>query len=612
MNDKKISVIFGSKIIRSIVIILILTMMSVVIMVSTISSYVLTNENIKWSDEGNTFKLTPIDNTVTEKEYTIKAIEFPSAVRGYKTLNGSIYSERYVEPFTKFELYMDIVNNTIPIDTFIIGIGDEYITSDQEMRITIKDIPGGTSQNWVYEYYNPWAVIKIQKRSVPNLDIAINLRDIYRDNIDNDDIKPGDNIDAEIRIKNVGDDTIKSVDFNIDYGLLTLNNVGVTNKLKDTIYQLNKDEEKVIDVSLIVPISLEEKEYEVRVNVTGLDIKDIMYYFNTSKTIKAKSDMDAIYIEKHVSKNTTYLKEYVSVALNIVNTGHAVINNIQIRDEIPDRLILVKNGTVQNYKKFSLNRSFLGPFESWTISYSLKPTEPGIYILPKFDANFSVGGKDLSATSSEVGFRVFGPQIVLTKSAVDMGYGIINVIVSSRNVGNGPTRVIIEDTLPSNTVLVSGNVNATMSLDANSEKVVNYTIRSFDVNISNVVWAPAKAIYYLDDWRFNTSSDEKYEEGHKIEEGQHLEGGTKTHANVIVSTLVTTSSAENKIYSENKIYPEVDIPKIEEEKKQVVATIPAKTPAQIPEKSIPGFVSYELILLLIIIILSDKMMGMKR
>lgn len=562
-------------------------------------SYALNNENIKWSEEGNTYKLTQTDNMFTDKEYTIKVIEFPFAVRGYKTIDGSVHTERPVTPFVKFELYRDIINNPNPIDTFAIGVGEEYITPDQEMKITINDIPGSTSQDWVYEYYNPWVIIKAQKRLIPNLDIAINLRYASGDAIDDANIKPGDSIDAEIRIKNVGNDVLEDINFDIDHGQLMLDDVGATSKLKDTVYQLVKDEEKVVNFRLIVPLSLEQKVYEIRVNANGHDVKDVMYSFSASRIINTKSDIEAMYVEKSVSRNTSYLKEYVGVTLNIVNTGHVAINNVQLHDAIPDRLIVIKNGAIQNYKEFSLNKSSIGPSESWTIEYSLKAEEPGIYILPQFDVSFSVGEKNISATSSEVGFRVFGPYVILDKSATDMGNGIVEVIVKAKNVGNGPTRAIIEDQLPNNTALILGEMNLAMSLNPDSEKVMSYTIRAQDTNISNLIWPPAKATYYLDDWRLNTSSDEKYQEGHKIEEGYQLKGGTGAH--VIVSTLVASSPTGSGIY------PEITLPKIEEEEqKKVVATIPARTPAKIPEKSTPGFVSYELIFLLMIPILLKR------
>jgi uncharacterized repeat protein (TIGR01451 family) len=572
------------------------------ILTLTTPSYAIANENIKWSSTTNTYRLTQSDNTVTEGNYTIKAVEFPFAVRGHKTVNGSVYPERPVSPFVKFELYKDIINNAVPIDTFTIGIGDDYIMSDQETRITINDIPGSTSQDWVYEYYNPWVSINIQKRAIPNLDIQISLTNSSGISIDEDNIKSGDNINAEISIKNTGEDVLDDMLFNVDIGQLLFNNVSATNKLRDTIPQFNKDDEKIIDVSFIVPISLEAKEYDIQVNVTGHDVKDVVYDFNASKIINAKSDIEAIYIEKRVSRNTSYLKEYVGVTLNIVNSGHTAIRNIQVHDTIPDGLIFVKDGDIQNYTELSLDKSSLGPSESWTVDYSLKPKEPGVYLLPGFSTNFSVGDKNLGATSSEVGFRVFGPHVVLTKSAMDMGNGILNVTVKAKNVGNGPTKVIIGDLLPGNTVLLSGKMNLTISLDPDIEKIMSYTIKAQDINISKLVWPPAEATYYLDDWKFNTSSDDEYQGGQSAE-GRTPAGGTGVH--IIGGTGANVIVSKSAALQESETHAEATLPKMEDEQKKVVATISAGTPS-VPEKSTPGFMSYEMVLLLAIIVLIKK------
>lgn len=555
----------------------------------------LKNEDIKWSEDGNTYKLTRSDSMVTEKHYTVKAVEFPFPVRGYRKLDGSIYTERPVSPFVKFELYKDMATNPKPIDTFTLGIGDEYVLPDQETRITINDIPGSTSQDWVYEFYNPWVVIKTQSRAIPNLDISISLKYPSGDSVDSGDIRPGSDIDVKISIKNTGHDFIDDVSFDINPGQLLVKDASANDKLRDTIYRLNVDEEKIVDVSLTIPISLEEKEYKIKVNTTGHDVKDIVYNFNAYTTLKVRSDIDAIYVEKRASRNTSYLKEYVGVALSIVNTGHTTISNIQIHDAIPDRLIFIKDGGIQKYTQFSLNKSSLGPSESWSISYSLKPKEPGIYILPKLDVKFSIGDKKLEATSDEVGFRVFGPHVILTKSVRDMGKGVIDVIVNVKNFGNGPTRAIVNDSiLPDGTSLISGETKMTVYLDPDAEKVMKYTIKSHGANISKLVWSPAKAIYYLDDWRFNTTSDEKYEAGHRVED-RPLAGGTRAHI-IILAPAATPPQ-----------YVEVTVPKIEEKQKRVVATIPVKTPMQASDKSIPGFILHELVLLSIIIILSRKM-----
>jgi len=115
---------------------------------------------------------------------------------------------------------------------------------------------------------------------------------------------------------------------------LTLDDVGEAVKLNDSAFQLVKDEEKVVNFRFMVPLSLEQKAYEIRVNVNGHDVKDIMYSFSASRIINTKSDIEAMYVEKSVSRNTSYLTEYVGVTLNIVNTGHVAIDNVRVHDAI--------------------------------------------------------------------------------------------------------------------------------------------------------------------------------------------------------------------------------------------------------------------------------------
>jgi len=557
------------------------------------------DKNIKWSEEGSIYKLTPTDNMVTEKDYTIKAIEFPAPVRGMNTINGTV-PERSVVPFVGLELYKDIINNSNPIDKFSLGAGDEYVTLDKKLRITIDSMPDSTSQDWIYEYYNPWAAIKTQMRAVPNLDIGISLADDFGNAIDENNIKPEDNIDASIAIKNTGEDTINDVSISIYPDPLLLKNVVKANTLKDTVYQLNKNEEKDVDVFLTIPVSLEEREYNINVSVTGHDIDNIIYSFNTSKKINVKGDIGSIFVDKEVAKSSTYISQYAHVALNVVNLGHMRINNIQIHDSIPDGLTYVNDSTINiaNDKEIIISKSSIEPSSSWTIAYNLKPEEPGIYILPGFDANFSVGGKYLSTTSNEVGFRVFGPRVVLNKSAEDMGEGIINVMVNAKNIGNGFTKVIIKDQLPDNATLISGSTNLTTSLDAGSTKTMNYGIKiENDNNIKSLSLPPARATYYLDDWRFTTSSDEKYVEG-SVANGNlaNLGKGTGTYI-ILTNTINPGTSGVMQGVPQGVIQDTPDAaisaPEIEEEQKKVVATIPVRTPIKTPEKNTPGFGFYE-------------------
>jgi len=552
------------------------------------------DKDIRWS-EGNSYRVTPTDNMLTEIDYTIKIVDFPSPVRGVRTINGTV-PERSVIPFVTLEIYKDIINNSNPIDILSLGIGDEYITEDKELKIILDDMPGDMSQDWVYEYYNPWANIKIQKRALPNLDISITLKD--EEEIEEDNIKPGDMFKIEVKIRNTGEDILKNIEFRVvDTSLLM-----IPKESKYYIYRLDKDEEKIEKIEVVAPTFLEEKEYEIYVNVTGYDIKQVSYSWNASKTIKVKGDLELIYVNKTVSRPSIYLRENAFVILSIVNRGLLPMNNITIYDSIPDDLLFLDNKNI-SMGKFSFHKDSIGPSDSWILKYSLKPLEPGIYILPRFKASYFIGGRYFELFSEEAGFRVFGPIVALNKSANKkdgFGYDIVEVTVSAKNIGNGFTRIIIEDELPEGATLISGRLNMTTYLDPGIEKIMNYTIK-ISRNVTS--WPPARATYYLDDYKFNITSNEKVEgikvhtipiekgeeeKGEKEEKGEGDKGEKeeKGEKGEEVAEGVTTT-----------------LPEVEASQKRVVATIPAKTPAQV--SGIPGFRFYELLVVTVLILLKS-------
>lgn len=542
-------------------------LVAILILLYVPSVYALRDEDIVWS-EGDTYVLTPDDSMITVKEYTIKVVDLPSPVRGVKTINGT-RPQRSVARFVAFELYKDIINNSEPIEKFTLGVDDYQIIYDKELKITVTNMPKEDSQNWVYEYYKPWVSINIQRRDVHKLDIKVVLKNINASRID-----PGDEFDTEVRIKNTGNDSAKDINYNIDTGSLEL--IATNQSLKDFISILNKDEEKAIRMTLKVPLSVEKKEYVISVNATSRDTRDILYSWNYSRNITARDTVDSILVNKS-TKNTIYMKEIVIVTLNIVNPGRVDMNNVEVQDSIPNKLLYLdpysKNAT---YKKtLSYNRSYIAQGDSWTISYILKPTEPGIYLLPKSIVNFSMEGKDFNLTSNEKGFRVYGPVLVLNKSFVNKGKGILEINVKVKNIGNGFAAMVqIEDKLPKDAALISGTTSLTTSLYADEEKVMNYTIRSYmPGSINSILWPPANATYWLDDYEFNTSSD-------------------KNATEYIVPEEVAKKPAQKM----------VPVPTENTSQKRVVATISKKQLAP-PEKETPGFILHELLAMLIFLIL---------
>lgn len=549
-------------------------LLALIFLYSIMSVHALRDEDLVWN-EGNVYTLTPEDNMVTEKEYTIKLVELPSPVRGITMMNGT-RPEKNVTLYAALELYKDIANNKDPIEKFVLGLDDYHISSDKELKITLDSMPKENSQSWVYEYYNPSASIKIQKRSLPKIDVRFKLKNINESVID-----PGDEFDIEVRIKNIGDDSALDVNYNIDIGSLKL--IANNQSLKDSIYILNKDETRTILLTLGVPISIDEKEYIIYANVASHDIKDAMYNWNFSKNITSRNIIRSILVNKS-TKNTYYMKENVSVLLDIANTGPLDIDNIKLYDYIPygSNLIFVKGdidkgGFKDNSTEFLTNKTILRSGESWTVTYLLTPREPGVYLLPKFRMDFSIRGRNFNLTSNEKGFRIFGPKLILNKSVMNRGNDILDIKIKAKNIGNGfAARVHIEDKLPENAVLLNGKTDYATSLYADEEKIMNYTVKmSSFKGINLTAWPPAIATYWLDDYKFTTSSDEK-----------------------VIEEIMPQDTAVAK--------PKVTVPVPTENKsaKRVVATI-SKTPL-VKEKETPGFKFYELLVVLISVLVLIK------
>lgn len=544
-----------------------------------------------WSD-GVSYKITLTDNIVTVKDYTIKAVDFPAPVRGRKDINGSILPDNPVTPFVTFELYKDMVNNTIPIDKFSLGVGDEFKTSDREIKIVVDSMPDSMSQNWVYEYYNPFADIKIYKRAVPTVGISFDI------DMDESIIDPGDKFNMKVKIKNTGEDVMKNINLYVEDSSKQI----LSYKLRRTLDLLDIDkEEKILDIDFVAPKIVEEKEYEIYFNITWEDVKNIQYSYNTTKIINVRSAFQLLTSEKTVSRDSVYLKEYIAISLNVVNYGHLYMDDVRIYDTIMNATVNIKDKNITN---LSFNESSIGPGESWSYTYTLKPLEPGIYVLPKFKTIFSLLGENVEMTSSEAGFRVFGPKIILSKTAKKIAdeVDLVEVTVTARNIGNGFAKLVIEDKLPNNSKLVSGQLQYRTPIDPGTEKIMNYTVRipyetvnASDSKINITSWPPAKATYYLDDYIFTTSSTDK--EPYYENLIWTIESEKEDRIKLI--------RKERKEEEQEEIIPTATLPQIEEPQKKVVATIPPRTP-QPTEKSTPGFTFYEIIILVIVLILLGR------
>ncbi len=530
-------------------------------------------ESLTWST-GEVYTLTPSNSMATDGDYTIKVIDFPAPARGTLSVNDTIIPINPVTLAVTIELYKDMINNPNPMVTFTLQPGDEYITSSQDLRITIDSMPGEEDADWVYESYNPQANIRIQRAAAPDMNIQINFTNTNGDSIDI--VNPGDPFFVNIGIQNTGDDAAKELIYNIAPDP-RLQSTPLTNKLHDTISQLNVNDQFTGQIKLVAPPAIGQMSYEIDVSVTGYDSRGQLHYWNNSGILPANGSLDMLVLSKEIGKETVYLKEYEHVTLSVYNRGSIPINNIHIIDTIPDSLRYIQGNTeLDNLSELSFNVNSIGADQSWTTDYFVRPVVPGIYILPAFTANFTADGIVFSNQSNDIGFRVYGPIIQVNKSVIDLGNNVLDIEVSANNIGNGPSRVIIDDNLPDNAILLTGSNHSSLFLNAGEEKFINYTIsvaniaKSGEFDLKNL--PPAYATYYLGDYEFTTSSSENMTEIAFPTSREILTTGNGTGAGNAENVTNLTAVA---------------VPAIQETEKKVVATIPA-TLQTTTDKS-PGF-----------------------
>lgn len=399
---------------------------------------------------------------LTNGEYTIKVIEFPSPVPGVGTIENyqkKIVPEAPVSPGVHFGLYK---NNTFVGDVILTASNNIYIDPDYEVMITATGYPSNMAQEWVMEYYKPWATLSIQKRGLPKLDVTFTTdKNTYFD---------GETFTASITVKNSGEAVAKNVDMVLGIGPLSL--LSDTSKLHQTYYKMEKGESKSFDVSLSVPEMLGESNFNISLIQKFGDIKGLEYSSMSYTPISVSPRL--INFGKSL-KDRMYLKDTSIVRLTVSNIGKFGISNIHLNDSLGESFKL-KSGKLQ------WDIPSLKPGQEWSAEYSVMPTDANIngFIVPAANLNFFVGNRGYNISSQTNTVIVNGPKMIINKSVNKSVVGVGNFVkvnVAIKNVGNIGTRISVEDTLPTNISLNGGVTSLENFLDPGSVQEFNYTIR---------------------------------------------------------------------------------------------------------------------------------------
>ncbi|VVB93938.1 Uncharacterised protein [uncultured archaeon] len=407
-------------------------------------------------------------STLTNGQYMVKAVQFPSAVPGVKDINGNIVPETDVDPAVFLEIYK---NGTL-IKQFIHNLQSEpFIDPDYEVKVSATGFTAGNAKEWVYEYYNPSATISIQTRGTPKIDVSVttdkSTYTSYDDNI----------ITATVTVTNSGTARAKNVDVNLDTGELKLRG-GDSSQLHRYYYNMEAGTTQSFSVILLVPGLIDQKSYVLSANATANDVKDLKYKAVTgSVTIPVSPKQNYFTISKAVSKDRIYLQDTVLMRITVANSGMFDAYNINITDSVSDGFELKSNTSLR------WDYPVLKAGESKEMTYSIKPLETNIngFTISTASAQFTVNNKPYTASSKPFTVIVNGPKILVNKTvdkkSVNLGENV-TVTVSINNVGNIATKTEVKDSLPDGVSLLGGSTSLDSTfLDMNSPRTFNYTIR---------------------------------------------------------------------------------------------------------------------------------------
>jgi uncharacterized repeat protein (TIGR01451 family) len=368
--------------------------------------------------------------TLENDIYTVEAYDFPRT-----DMKGQIGT-----PYVGVNLYKD--GELVYSDSMLVF---DYFKYDGEVLITVVDLMPSSDIHWQDDTYEPWAKIKIELRGLPELDIVMKTEDTFK--------LTDSKIPVTINIKNKGDAALENVDIYIDTDGLEFHQFSPNKKLHYTHDNINPgasiDE---IYFELSIPSHMKDTEYNISVNVTGIDQKDERHNFSDDKELTI---LNMISITK-TTKSDIFMTDTAFVQLIIKNDGAYAINNIEFRDSIPDYLKLVGGSPLQ----WNFN---MAPGQIRDFKYTIKPIMPNPdgYELPTADATWYVDGIEYNQTCTEPEIIVHGSKILLEKTVnptqVEPNENV-TVTITATNVGDVKANVEIFDNnpLPDNVTLISG------------------------------------------------------------------------------------------------------------------------------------------------------------
>ncbi len=464
-----------------------------------------------------------LNDVITYNGYTVKAVGFPEPVESKR------YSETPSEPVNPF-VGLNVSKNGSFANNTALGIGESYITPDDELRVMVTGLPSGSSAEWLYESYNPWAVVELDPRGKPELDVSIDTdKGEYSSAEDTE-------INAYVTVTNSGAGDAVNVDLNIDAPFSVKNG-----SLKYHYERIKKGDSVTEDITFIMPVTTEDKAYSISANVSAYDVKNLPYPANSSKQISVVVDPRWSMSLQKTTLDKIYLKDSAMISLNLKNDGKVDIKNVSIDDSLPTSFKLVGNTSLHWVADIPAGGE-------WNYHYLVAPLEPNAegVVFPVATAEFKVNRESYGIRSNQPKMVVYGPLVTLNKStdvsAINPG-GTATVTVTAKNTGSTPTKVFITDHLPAKTTLISGITAYEDFLEAGKEMNFSYTLK-VDSDIP-IELPPATAQYY----EFGTKGIMINTSSQKLE----LMIKSSTEANVTPIKIQPSTESKNNYTNSNAV-----------------------------------------------------------
>lgn len=281
---------------------------------------------------------------------------------------------------------------------------------------------------------NPLIKISIIPKSIEINDKAIIRRTFI----------PDSEIPINFSVRNEGKAKLKNIILKIN----TLLPVLYGDKLNYEILELGSgNESEVITVRFKAPPKEERKLFLISAEAIGFDVFEKASRATDSINIEVNSMIGKkIEIKKYISEKI-YFGDVGVVSISIKNNMSRRIDNLTLTDSLPAGLEPID-------AKLKWNFTLL-PDELKTISYNVKPQQPGTYYLQS--GTSIIGYKnELYYNNKTVKLIVNGPYVMLTKSASpdELVKGDkITIRLDAENIGNSNAIVKLKDSVPANNSL---------------------------------------------------------------------------------------------------------------------------------------------------------------